>query len=122
MSKSRITRKPFKPFKIDHMDSITILSLYQSLHMADRHKTYLAPAWLIRQSANTYLAKVGVTVPKGARWKTLLDEICDAYRAILPIDADNNPLSEEERRLAKFERDEHSAKAAEEDDENPTIE
>jgi hypothetical protein len=95
MSKSRITRKPFKPFTIDHMESITILSLYQSLHMADRHKMYLAPAWLVRQSATTYLAKVGVTVPKGARWKTLLDEVCDAYRAILPIDADNNPLPTE---------------------------
>jgi hypothetical protein len=103
MSKSRTkrntaTRKPFKPFTIDHMDSITILSLYQSLHMADRHKMYLAPAWLVRQSAATWLAKVGVTLPKGARWKTLLDEVCDAYRAILPIDADNNPLPTEPKK------------------------
>jgi len=93
MSKSRITRKPFKAFSINHMDSITILSLYQSLHMAARHQTYLAPAWLVRQSATEWLGKVGVTLPKGARWLTILNEICDAYRSILPIDDNNNPIN-----------------------------
>lgn len=103
MSKSRKarntpTRKPFKPFSIDHMDKITILSLYQSLHMADRHKTYLAPAWLVRQSATHWLGKVGVTLHKQARWKTILNEVCDAYRCILPIDDDNNPLPVESKK------------------------
>ena len=96
--KSRtIIRKHFKPFTIDHMDKITILSLYQSLHMADRHKTYLAPAWLVRQSATHWLGKVGIALPKGARWKTILDHVCDVYRGILPIDADNNPLPVESK-------------------------
>jgi hypothetical protein len=96
MSKSKTTRKGFKPFSIDHMDSITILCIYQSLHMAARHQMYLAHPQTIRQSAHHWLEKVGVHVPKGARWKTLLNEFCDCFRSILPIDADKNPKPKDE--------------------------
>jgi hypothetical protein len=95
MSKSKTTRKGFKPFAINHMDSITILCTYQSLHMAARHQMYLAHPQTIRQSAHHWLEKVGVTVSKGARWNTLLTEFCDNFRSILPIDAFNNPLTKE---------------------------
>jgi hypothetical protein len=96
MSKRKpTTRKGFKPFAINHMDSITILCTYQSLHMAARHQMYLAHPSNIRQSAVHWLEKVGVTMSKGARWNTLLKEFCDSFRSILPIDADNNPVTKD---------------------------
>ena len=95
MSKSKTTRKGFKPFSINHMDSIAILCTYQSLHMAARHQSYLAHPQMIRQSAIHWLEKVGVTMSPKSRWNSLLNEFCDNFRSILPIDASNNPLTKE---------------------------
>lgn len=87
--------KRFKPFVINPSDRITLLVIYQSLHMAARHQVYLAPAPLVRERAHEWLSKVGVTTTKTMRWKTLLDLFCDHYRSLLPIDKDNDPLPTE---------------------------
>lgn len=87
--------KGFNPIVINPSDRITLLVIYQSLHMAARHQTYLAPAPLVRARAKEWLAKVGVTTTKTMRWKTLLDLFCDYYRPLLPIDAENNPAPDQ---------------------------
>lgn len=82
----------FNPFVINRSDRITLLVIYQSLHMAARHQTYLAPAPLVRARAKEWLDKVNEPTNPRMRWNTLLNLFCDYYRDLLPIDADNNPL------------------------------
>jgi len=92
-------RKRFKAFTIDHMDSIQLLVCYQSLHMAHHHKTYLAHPSLVRHTTKVWLGKVGIETSPTARWGTLLRLFCDAYRPLLPIDKDNNPLPPESKQV-----------------------